>query len=115
MYVIFCIFLLCFQLNFLIRKIKEWEFQKNYCRFLPYFYTYPAHNDPSESMFFFIQTLQEGNHCLQMNRPSLLHLRFFKRVICHFKSVSLCCGPNSSIELLSCTQEIFVCHSVFTH
>ena len=50
---------------------------------------------------------QEVNHCLQTNRPSLLHLRFFKRVICHFKSVSLypmlgCCGPNSSftIELL---------------
>ena len=47
------------------------------------------------------------NHCLQTNRPSLLHLRFFKRVICHFKSVSLYlyydvveCGPNSSsIEL----------------
>ena len=32
---------------------------------------------------------QEVNHCLQTNRPSLLHLRFFKRVICHFKSVSL--------------------------
>ena len=57
MYVIFCIFLLCFQLNFLIRKIKEWKFQKNYCRFLPYFYTYPAHNDPSESMFFFLYRL----------------------------------------------------------
>ena len=33
---------LCFLLNFLIRKIKEWEFQIIFCRSLPYFYTYPG-------------------------------------------------------------------------
>ena len=34
----------CFPLNFLVRKIKEWEFQKKiYCS-LPYFYTYPRTN-----------------------------------------------------------------------
>ena len=30
-----------FMLNFLVRKIKEWEFKKICCRSLPYFYTYP--------------------------------------------------------------------------
>ena len=30
-------------LDFLIRKIKEREFQKIFCRSLPYFYTYPGH------------------------------------------------------------------------
>ena len=42
---IFLIFPLYFLLNFLIRKVKEREFQKNFCRSLPYFYTYPEKTD----------------------------------------------------------------------
>ena len=46
---IFWIFPLRFLLNFLVHEIKEWEFQKNFCHFLPYSYTYPGPydlNDP---------------------------------------------------------------------
>ena len=32
--------ILRFLLNFLVCKIKEWEFQKKFCLSLPYFYTY---------------------------------------------------------------------------
>ena len=29
--------MLCFLLNFLVRMIREWEFQKNFCCSLPFF------------------------------------------------------------------------------
>ena len=41
---IFWIFPLHFLLDFLIRKIKEREFQNNFCCSLLYFYTYPYFN-----------------------------------------------------------------------
>ena len=39
-----CVILNFPALNFLVRKIKEWEFQKNLCRSLPiYIHTYPEY------------------------------------------------------------------------
>ena len=49
-----------FLLNFLVCKIKEWEFQKKFCRTLPNFYIYPAN---LKRMFYFpIQNCIHGYH-----------------------------------------------------
>ena len=39
-------------LNFLVCKIKEWEFEKKFCRSLPYFYTYTLTNNQIVFCFF---------------------------------------------------------------